>query len=116
MRYCSHHWDMMRDEMIRLGMGHQVEGFGDQDALIAKAETYEKISDIHDPLMLMALFICSRVHEAGGPYVLWGDRCPLCESDNHDQKPSPEVVKTVAFSIRKVAEVSGWATPAPAVM
>jgi hypothetical protein len=87
MKICEYHWTALRQSIETTGMSHLVAQGGSEAA--ARLQTELKGGEApYDPLMSCHWMITNRAVELGGPYLLTGDYCPICEAmKNLGDKP-----------------------------
>lgn len=87
MKFCQPHWDALRTAIESRGLGHLIAANGRDAAarLVAELKGNAEVDDF-DPLMSAHNMIVS--HAAiGGPYIMFGDYCPVCEFCKHVEPP-----------------------------
>ncbi|OGU54784.1 MAG: hypothetical protein A2V66_01620 [Ignavibacteria bacterium RBG_13_36_8] len=92
MKFCLPHWDELREAIRLKGLSHLVASSGEaaMERIKAELEGTETLAN-YDPLMSAYWMICSQAIEVGGPYLLSGSYCPLCELDKHATNPDGSV-------------------------
>jgi hypothetical protein len=84
MKMCQPHWDALRAAIDGRGLMRLVSGNGE---VVAKKLEGQLIGqdekDTFDPLMAANLAIFSNALKGGGLYLMLGDYCPICESEQH---------------------------------
>lgn len=87
MKFCQHHWDMLRQAIKDRGMESLVPTSG-AEAEARMAEVAAGNASAFDPLMACHWMIVNRAVEFGGLYLIMakpdgGDFCPVCEAMEH---------------------------------
>jgi hypothetical protein len=92
---CQQHWDALRAAISERGLDGLISGSGQK--AVAKLETElaqgAQTPETYDPLMNANFAIWSNALEAGGLYLMCGDKngnpyCPICESEKHGGQPA----------------------------
>lgn len=102
MKWCDDHWAQLRKAIDDLGMTPLVAKNGEaaHANMVAELEAaqqgVEPPKETYDPLMSSFWAITNRALEMGGPYLLTGDLCPLCELNKHCE-PDPAYQPDHAF-------------------
>ena len=94
MKFCDHHWAMLRTAIDQRGLTQFVQG-PDQHATTMQAvveamqggnndlaRQLEREAP-YDPLWSALWMIQNRALEQGGLYMMTGDHCPVCEAMKH---------------------------------
>lgn len=89
MKWCESHWDGLRAEVERQGLGVLVPDSGEKAAqAFVRQAAGEKSVDTFDPLMGAMWAINSFIGSTMGMNLLWVmsiDGCPICEADKLHQ-------------------------------
>lgn len=89
MKFCASHWDMLRTAIDDNGLGHLVSGSGKEAGHKLEGQlSGEPEAETFDPLMNANFGIWNNAIKAGGPYLIFGDYCPICESETHGGQPA----------------------------
>lgn len=82
MKHCQKHWDMTRKAIEDSGMGHLGAKSGEEAIENMKTEM-EGETPPFDPLMSAWSLVSGTALRLGGPYLMNGDYCPVCELMKH---------------------------------
>jgi hypothetical protein len=74
MQFCQKHWDALRAEIDKKGLGHLVS----KDAEDLHRKLLEGGDASVDPMLMANNMIMMAFMEAVGPTALFTDSCPLC--------------------------------------
>lgn len=86
MQFCNLHWTLLRSAIHERGLFHLVAASGEECARRMQLAQQEQATgavpslDGFDPLMMSHQMIVTKAVELGGPNVLIGDLCPVCEA------------------------------------
>lgn len=72
MKFCIPHWEKLKNGIKQRGLWHLVPTNGKEAAEKLEAGQPDPLMDAHNRVMMAAI-------RDGGPYILTGDYCPLCE-------------------------------------
>lgn len=85
MKFCQTHWDELRAAIEERGLTKFVADGGEELARRIQKELDDKktSAETFDPLMHAWSMISTNAVRAGGPHLLTGDYCPLCEVEKN---------------------------------
>lgn len=110
MKFCQPHWDRLREEIDANGLSGFVARDGEQAAqqLADEAQGINDQDAAPDPLMRAHWMILDRAIKQGGPYILTGDYCPLCELEKHTEEKAASWIIACCASLRAYFIEKGW--------
>jgi hypothetical protein len=117
MKFCQPHWDQLKGEIEKKGMGNLGARTGQGAVERIKAEIEGTATDeTFDPLMAAHNEILFRFMEPLGPdglYVMMGEYCPCCELDrlNPGRDLPTNWINGITDDLRKYCESKGMIPP-----
>jgi hypothetical protein len=97
MKFCTPHWDQLKEAIRIRGLMHLVASSGEAafERTVAELKGEETTAN-YDPLMTATYMIYGRAIDCGGLYLLAGDFCPLCELDKNARNADGSIPQPLA--------------------
>jgi hypothetical protein len=105
MKMCAPHWAELRSALETRGLTQ----FVSKDGKAAIAGLIERNASMpYDPLMSANLVISENALRCGGPYLMQGDLCPLCEYEKNTSLPAKVWIEPCCDAILEDFRQKGW--------